>query len=442
LQHFFGDNVKRQLYKQLIKWKNNPNRKPLILQGARQVGKTYLVSEFGKKEYQQFIYLNFEQTLELSSLFLDDLIPENIIENISLYLGKKIDHANTLLFFDEIQAAPKALTSLKYFYEQAPEYNIIAAGSLLGVSVGKTISFPVGKVNFLQMYPMNFSEYLTALGEETLAQKIATLHSIQAFPELLHNKLIRHYKLYLYIGGMPEVVKSYIETKDISETRRIQKELLEAYKRDFSKYTEKNQAIKTAEVWQSIPYQLAKENKKFKYSDVRKKARASTFEQTIEWLKGAGLINTEYNISIPKLPLSGYADYSKFKIYLLDTGLLGAMLNLSSKMIIEPEAIFKEYNGAFIENYVAQELTAQEIFPLFYWTSKSDAEIDFIIEKDNKILPLEVKSGTNLNLKSLQSYIAKYKPAYVFRTSPRNFVQSNNFINIPLYAISAIKNII
>jgi predicted AAA+ superfamily ATPase len=442
LQHFFGDNVKRQLYKQLIKWKNNPNRKPLILQGARQVGKTYLVSEFGKKEYQQFIYLNFEQTLELSSLFLDDLIPENIIENISLYLGKKIDHANTLLFFDEIQAAPKALTSLKYFYEQAPEYNIIAAGSLLGVSVGKTISFPVGKVNFLQMYPMNFSEYLTALGEETLAQKIATLHSIQAFPELLHNKLIRHYKLYLYIGGMPEVVKSYIETKDISETRRIQKELLEAYKRDFSKYTEKNQAIKTAEVWQSIPYQLAKENKKFKYSDVRKKARASTFEQTIEWLKGAGLINTEYNISILKLPLSGYADYSKFKIYLLDTGLLGAMLNLSSKMIIEPEAIFKEYNGAFIENYVAQELTAQEIFPLFYWTSKSDAEIDFIIEKDNKILPLEVKSGTNLNLKSLQSYIAKYKPAYVFRTSPRNFVQSNNFINIPLYAISAIKNLI
>lgn len=423
--------MKRQLYKQLIKWKNNPKRKPLILQGARQVGKTYLVSQFAHKEYQQFIYLNFEQTLELSSLFLEDLIPENIIENISLYLGKKIDHANTLLFFDEIQAAPKALTSLKYFYEQAPEYHIIAAGSLLGVSVGK--------VNLLQMYPMNFSEYLTALDEELLAEKIATLDTIQAFPEIIHNKLLRHYKQYLYIGGMPEVVKSYIDTKDISEVRLIQKELLEAYKRDFSKYTDKNQAVKTAELWQSIPYQLAKENKKFKYSDVRKKARASTFEQTIEWLKGAGLINTAYNISTPKLPLSGYADYSKFKIYLLDTGLLGAMLNLSSKMIIEPEAIFKEYNGAFIENYVAQELTAQEISPLLYWTSKSNAEVDFIIEKDNKILPLEVKSGTNLNLKSLQSYVAKYKPAYIFRTSPRNFVQSNQFINIPLYAILSIK---
>jgi predicted AAA+ superfamily ATPase len=433
--------VKRKLYKQLINWKNNPKRKPLILQGARQVGKTYLVSQFGKQEYQQFIYLNFEQTLDLSSLFLENLIPENIIENISLYLGKKIDHANTLLFFDEIQAAPKALTSLKYFYEQAPEYHIIAAGSLLGVSVGKSISFPVGKVNFLQMYPMNFSEYLTALGEEQLAQKIATLDTIQAFPEIIHNKLLKYYKQYLYIGGMPEVVKSYIETRDISEVRLIQKELLEAYKRDFSKYTDKNQAVKTAELWQSIPYQLAKENKKFKYSEVRKKARASTFEQTIEWLKGAGLINTAYNISTPKLPLSGYADYSKFKIYLLDTGLLGAMLNLSSKMIIEPGAIFKEYNGAFIENYVAQELTAQEISPLFYWTSKSYAEVDFIIEKHHKILPLEVKSGTNLNLKSLQNYAAKYKPAYIFRTSPRNFVQSNQFINIPLYAVSAIQNI-
>ncbi len=432
--------MKRQLYKQLIKWKNKPKRKPLILQGARQVGKTYLVSQFGNKEYQQFIYLNFEQTPELSSLFLDDLIPENIIENISLYLGKRIDHVNTLLFFDEIQVAPYVLTSLKYFYEQAPEYHIIAAGSLLGVRVGKTISFPVGKVNFLQMYPMNFREYLAALGEEPLAQKIATLDTIQAFPEVIHNKLLKHYKLYLYIGGMPEVVKSYIETRDISEVRLIQQELLEAYKRYFSKYTDKHQAVKTAELWQSIPYQLAKENKKFKYSDVRKKARASTFEQTIEWLKGAGLINIAYNISTPKLPLSGYADYSKFKIYLLDTGLLGAMLNLSSKMIIEPEAIFKEYNGAFIENYVAQELIAQEISTLFYWTSKSDAEVDFIIEKNNQILPLEVKSGTNLNLKSLQSYAAKYKPAYVFRTSPRNFVKSNNFINIPLYAISAIMS--
>ena len=434
--------MERILYNELLKWKSNQARKPLILQGARQVGKTFLVMQFAQNEYDELIYLNFEETPELSKIFSESLNVNNIIDNISLYFGKKITSENTLLFFDEIQNVPSALTSLKYFYEQAPEFNVVAAGSLLGVSVGKAVSFPVGKVNFLNLYPMNFFEFLMAIGEELLVDKLGSIHNTEPLSEIIHNKLLKYFKLYLYTGGMPEAVKSYAEDKDVSKVRAIQKDLLNSYMRDFSKYADKNQAVKTSEVWQSIPYQLARENKKFKYSDVRAKARAVHYEQTIEWLKGAGLINVAYNVSVPKLPLPGYSDRTKFKIYLFDTGLLGAMLNLSSSMIIEPEKIFKEYNGAFIENFVAQELIAMGEESLFYWTSKSDAEIDFIIEKEGKVYPLEVKSGTSLNMKSLQSYSNKYNPELQLRCSPRNFIQSGSFINVPLYAVSIIKNLL
>jgi len=409
--------MKRTLYKKLLLWKNNRNRKPLLLQGARQVGKTYLVSEFGHNEYSNFIYLNFEQDPDLKTLFTGSLNPQNIIRNLSLYIGQKITSDDTLIFFDEIQVVQDVLTSLKYFYEQAPYYHIISAGSLLGVSVGKQSSFPVGKVNFMTMYPMNFTEYLTAFGEELLAEKLINTKTVEALPEILHEKLLSQLKMYLYLGGMPEVLQDYLDNEDIAAVREIQNEILKAFQRDFSKYTEKSQAIKTSELWQSIPYQLAKENKKFKYSDVRKKARAATFEQTIEWLK----------------TLSGYADYSKFKVYLLDTGLLGAMLNLSSDIIRKPTELFSEYNGAFIENFVATELVASEINDLFYWTSKSDAEVDFVVQSGNQIYPIEVKSGLSRNLKSIRSYAQKYKPKYIFRTSSRNFIQDNDFINIPLY---------
>lgn len=427
--------MKRILYNYLIEWKNSNNRKPLLLQGARQVGKTYLVNEFGKKEYEHFIALNFEENPGLKTLFEEDLNPATIIENIGIYLGKKITSENTLLFFDEIQIVPEVLTSLKYFYEKAPGYHIIAAGSLLGVSIGKPTSFPVGKVNLMTMYPMSFIEFLWASEEFLLAEKISSVKIIKPFPEAIHNKLIKYHKQYLFTGGLPEVLQNYIEQKDIALVRSTQNEILEAYKRDFSKYTKKVQTLKTTEIWQSIPFQLAKENKKFKYSDVRKNARASTFEHTIEWLKGAGLINLAYNINTPKLPLPGYADYSKFKVYLLDTGLLGAMLNLPSATIMSPDEIFREYNGAFIENYVAQELTVQGLSPLFYWTSKSDAEVDFLLQTENTIYPLEVKSGTSLKHKSLRSYADRYNPGFIFRASPRNFTQSGNFVNIPLYAI-------
>ncbi len=427
--------MKRTVYSKLLAWKNNHRRKPLLLQGARQVGKTYLVEAFGKSEYGTFVKFNFEQNPTLGELFKKNLRPADIIENLSLYSGKKISSQDTLIFFDEIQIVPEVLTSLKYFQEEAPEYHIIAAGSLPGVSVAKESSFPVGKVNFMMLYPMSFLEYLVAFGEELLAEKLQEKQDAEPFLEVIHERLLSHFKRYLYLGGMPEVLQEYKTNGDIALVREIQNEILEAYSRDFSKYSDKNLAIKITEFWQSIPRQLAKENKKFKYSDARKKSRASTFEQAIIWLKKAGLINVAYNISAPKLPLSGYADSAKFKVYHLDCGLLGAMLNISSDIIITGDQLFAEYNGAFIENFVASELVTTGVKELYYWTSKSDAEVDFILQNNNNntILPLEVKSGLNRNIKSLRSYADKYQPQKIYRTSPRNFTEDNDFINIPLY---------
>ena len=434
--------MKRTLYKELLSWKANPNRKPLLVQGARQVGKTYLINKFGKKEYENYVYLNFEQDELLTSIFSKILNPLQILTDLSLYLGYKIETKNTLLFFDEIQIAPKAITSLKYFYEQMPELHLIAAGSLLGVSIGKQSSFPVGKVNFKTLQPLSFEEFLIANKEELLAKNLQKKRDFKPLVDAIHNKLQNYFKTFLYIGGMPEVVQDYIHNKNIVSVRKIQNEILEAYTRDFSKYTEKNLAIKTAEIWNSIPYQLAKENKKFKYNIVRKNARSSYYELTIEWLKSAGLIFLAHQISTPKLPLAGYADNSKFKIYLLDTGLLAAMLSVSSDIIIKPNALFSEYNGAFIENFVANELIKINEKSLFYWTSKSDAEVDFIIQNNTKILPIEVKSGLSKNLKSIRSYAAKYKPEQLCRTSPRNFHKDKDFINLPLYALFVLKNLI
>jgi predicted AAA+ superfamily ATPase len=432
--------MKRKIYDKLIRWKNNPLRKPLLLQGARQVGKTWIVKKFGSQEFDELIYLNFEQDPELAGFFEGNLQAIKIIENLELYFGKKIKPESTLIFFDEIQAVPRALTSMKYFYEQNPEYHLIGAGSLLGVSVGKSTSFPVGKVSFLTLFPMDFDEFLIANGEEILAEKIAGL--TEKLPEAIHHKLIDYLKKYLFLGGMPEVIKTYIDTRDFALARKIQNEILEAYQRDFSKYSEKKQVVKTLEFWHSIPYQLAKESKKFKYSDIHKRARSAYYEQTLEWLKNAGLIYPAYQVSVPKIPLSGYSDRSKFKVYLSDTGLLGAMLQISLKNIAFPEKIFSEYNGAFIENFVASQLTANGFKELFYWKSKSDAEVDFLITLNEKIFPLEVKSGSHLRSKSLRSYQSKYQPELSIRISPANYEKAGNFINIPLYEITHIKTII
>jgi len=434
--------MKRSAYIDLISWKNSLNRKPLVLQGARQVGKTYLVKEFGKREYKNLYYLNFEQDPNLASLFDSSLNPEVLINNISLYIGTKIIAKDTLLFFDEIQIAPRVLSSLKYFREQAPDYHIIAAGSLLGVSIGKESSFPVGMVNFLTLYPMSFTEYLTEVGEYLFTESLSSSDIITPFPEGLHNKMLSHLKLYLFLGGMPEVIKDYSKNKNIVSARSIQRDILNAYEKDFSKYTEKNQAIRTSDFWNSIPNQLARENKKFKYQDIKKNARSNMYEQTIEWLRKAGLVHLAYNVETPKIPLSGYADFSRFKVYMHDVGLLAAKLNISSDQIVLPDVLFREYNGAFIENFIAQELASSGKDHLFYWTSRSDAEIDFLLESNQKIFPLEVKSGTSRNTKSLQSYASKYSPDKVFRTSPRNFIQSGKFVNIPLYATELLKRLV
>ncbi|HQI70360.1 MAG TPA: AAA family ATPase, partial [Bacteroidales bacterium] len=282
--------MQRFLYKKLLEWKGSKHRKPVLLQGARQTGKTWLVTEFGKHEYLHFVYLNFEETPDLVQLFKEGLSPDKIIENIGLYMGYRISHEGTLLFFDEIQSAPKALTSLKYFQEKAPEYHIIAAGSLLGVSIGKTSPFPVGKVSFMNLFPMNFTEYLMAAGEEQICKKLLEMKTPKQFPEPIHDKLLGHLKIFMFLGGMPEAIAEYLQNKDVQRVREIQKDILRAYERDFSKYTEKLQAVKTSEVWNSLPNQLSRENKKFKYSDVRKNSRASSYELTMEWLSKAGLI--------------------------------------------------------------------------------------------------------------------------------------------------------
>jgi predicted AAA+ superfamily ATPase len=431
--------MKRSAYNQLLQWKESASRKPLILQGARQVGKTFLVNDFGKNEYTNFVYLNFEQNESLQTFFDQSLYPERIIADLGLFLGKKITAKDTLLFFDEIQVAPKVLTSLKYFQEQAPDYHIIAAGSLLGVSMGKKSSFPVGKVNFLTMQPMSFSEYLLAMGENLMVEMLGEISTVQPLSELIHEKLLQHLKMYLFLGGMPEVVQNYIDNRDIVQVRVIQNEILEAYKRDFSKYDEPNQEVRTSEFWNSIPGQLAKENKKFKYADIRHGARSAMFEQTVEWLRGAGLINVVYNLTTPKKPLSAYADYTKFKVYLHDVGLLAAKLNVPSELIVTPSELFSEFNGAFIENFVAQELVYYNLqSKQYYWTSRGEAEVDFIVETDNNIYPVEIKSGTSRNLKSLRSYSIKYNPGNIFRISPRNLIQSDDFINIPLYAVNVL----
>ncbi|MCK4764173.1 MAG: ATP-binding protein [Candidatus Aminicenantes bacterium] len=429
--------MKRFLYKDLLTWKSQDSRKPLLLQGARQVGKTYLLKEFAEREYENCAYFNFEQTPEVGALFESSLDPAVLIESLSAFAGRKIKPGSTLIFFDEIQAFPRAITSLKYFCEEAPGYHVVSAGSLLGVSVGKRAGFPVGKVNFMTLYPMSFLEYLTAVGQDMLLTLLEEKKSAEPLTGVLHEKLIRLFKYYLYIGGMPEVVQSYISNRDIEKVGELQREILQAYERDFSKYSSAAEAINVSDVWRSIPAQLARENKKFKYSDVKKGGRAARFETAIEWLRKAGLIYVVYHIKTPKLPLAGYIDRSKFKIFLLDPGLLCALLDVPPRVIVLGDRLFSEYSGAFTENYVAGELvSSMDSDKIFYWTSKSEAEVDFVFSAEGSIFPLEVKGGLSRRTKSLRVYAQKYQPAEVFRTSPRNFTKDGDLVNIPLYAVS------
>ncbi len=431
--------MKRQIFEYLQSWKQDKSRKPLILQGARQVGKTYILKEFAKLEYENMAYFNFESQPHLHELFSGSLKPQDILKILSIELSIEIKPGKTLIIFDEIQECHSALNSLKYFNELANEYHICAAGSLLGITLANSKGFPVGKVDFLNLYPLSFTEFLQAISEKKLTQYITEV--ISPLPDILHEKLLKYFKDYLYTGGMPAVVLEYISSNDFNRIRTVQNSILESYRLDFAKHAPKNMIMKINQIWDVIPSQLAKENKKFIYSVIRKGARAQEFEVALEWLANAGLIYKAYNSKIPKLPLSAYVSHDIFKIYLMDVGLLGAMADLSAQSIIYGDTIFQEFQGAFIENYVAQELVRQKL-KLFYWTSNAAAELDFILQLEDKIYPLEVKSGTSTKKKSLTTYIGKFKPALTIRVSPMNLRLEGIILNCPLYLLEHLNNLV
>jgi uncharacterized protein len=429
--------MERYLLETLAKWKNSPKRKPLIIKGARQVGKTWLMKTFGVKEFKQVIYLNFESSERLKNMFTVDFNISRILSVIEIESNQKIDTKNCLLIFDEIQEAEKGLTSLKYFYEQAPEYFIIAAGSLLGISLQKNNSFPVGKVDFLQLFPLSFMEFLENIGEGMLAAQLKNKNweVINSF----HEKLVEKLRLYYFIGGMPEVVANYIENKNLEIVRAIQQKIVIGYENDFAKHAPNDIVPKIRLVWQSLISQLAKENRKFVYGQIKKGARAKDFEMAINWLVDAGLVLKVNRIEKPTLPLNAYADYDAFKLFLLDIGLLNAIGNLDQKILLEKNNILTEFKGALTEQFVCQQLKIKT--EIYYWAvANSSAEIDFVLQDKNQIIPIEVKAEENLKSKSLKVYLEKFAPKIAVRTSMNKYRIENWLTNIPLYAIGELIN--
>ncbi len=429
--------MERFITEKLIDWKNSKDRKPLILRGARQVGKTYILKEFGTKNYVNVAYFNFDHDDGLAELFLNTKNPKRIIDQLSLANGKKINPNTTLIIFDEIQECQNALNSLKYFCEEANEYHIACAGSLLGIRLSKT-SFPVGKVDFLNLYPMTFSEFLIADKEENLVQVMRNTREISEIPKLFEDRLIEKLKIYYIIGGMPEVVYSWVNDKDIEKVNKIQKNILDSYENDFSKHVDQNEANKISLIWNGIPSQLAKENKKFIYQTVKKGARAREYENALNWLNDANLISKIYLVSKCAFPLKAYHDLSAFKIYMNDVGLLRRMSNLDSSIILKGNKLFEEFKGSFTENYVANTLSyILEETPNYYTFDRN--EIDFVIQRNNKIIPIEVKSDKSTNHNSLTKYNAKNDNEISFRFSLNNLSKDGKIINIPLYFIEYIN---
>lgn len=424
--------MERHLYRDLLAWKKSEGRKPLILRGARQVGKTYLLEEFGRREFKATIRLNFEKQPNLGRIFEKDLSIKRIVQEIEIEYNTKIIPQDTLIIFDEIQQCPLAITSLKYFCEEGGDYYIASAGSLLGLKTG-TGSFPVGKVCFLDLYPLHFNEFLSALEEERLSSFLSELKAIEPLSENIHQKCMDYLKLYFCIGGMPEVVKDYSEKRDLKRSREIQAELLDTYSNDFSKHAGKATAIKILEVWESIPRQLAKEQKKFMFAEIKEGARAKEYEDAINWLVGARLCHKIRLIKQPEFPLSHFVEEGFFKLILLDVGLLGALSQIPPQILFQETDLFKTFKGAFTESFVGQELLSHSDGGLFYWRSQHEAEIDYLIERNASIYPVEVKSGESGKLKSLKVYTDKYSPKYRIRISAHNFLLRDDFINLPLY---------
>lgn len=434
-------NIERDIYKHLVDWISQKNRKPLLLQGARQVGKTWLLKYFGKNEFKNVAYFNFEEQSGLNQFFEITKDPKRILANLAIVNGNAIKPGETLIIFDEIQESNDALNALKYFNENAPEYHIIGSGSLLGITLSGNKSFPVGQVDFLTLYPVSFKEFLFK-AEPMLYEYLNGLSGIAPIPDIFFNHLIEKLNLYFITGGMPEAIKTMLENSDIQKLEKIQQNILKAYSLDFSKHINARDIPKLNYIWSSIPSQLSKENKKFLFQVVKSGARARDYENALLWLEHAGLIYKVNRINKHALPISSYADLSAFKVYLIDVGLLRQMSGLHPDIIEKGNSLFTEFKGAFTENYILQSLITQFEKPLYYWTSGNKAELDFILQYKNEIIPIEVKAKTNIKSKSLISYSNKYGPKIKIRYSLKNFNIENGTLNIPLFMSDFTKQIL
>ena len=434
--------MQRLLMQDLIEWKNKRNRQPLILKGARQVGKTWLLNEFGRTAFDDVLYINFENAPGLKESFDGDISPKRIIDLLGALHGKRIKPQETLLIFDEVQEIPRALTALKYFAEAAPEYAVCCAGSLLGVALHSGTSFPVGKVDFLLLQPLNFEEFLIANGEEALIGFIRS-DGVNEIPKAITEKLTDYLKQYFVIGGMPGAVSSWLDTRDYSAVEIRQRDILETYENDFSKHAPGNIVPKIRYLWNSVPSQLAKENKKFIYGLVREGARARDYEEAMLWLLDSGLLRKVGRISKPAAPLKAYEDLKAFKLYHLDVGLLRYMSELSPSAILDSIKIFEEFKGALTEQFVLSELAGKNfIRNIYYWTSEATAEVDFVFADDKRVYPVEVKAGENLQSKSLKIYRERYNPELSIRASLSNLRLNDGLLNIPLFALFNLENYI
>ncbi len=436
--------MERTAFRALKAWKEHENRKPLIVRGVRQCGKTWLIREFGRREYARVAYVNFENTKLMQSLFEIDFDIQRIITAIQIETGVQITPQDTLIVLDEIQEAEGGLTALKYFYENAPQYHVIAAGSLLGVALHKTKSFPVGKVDFVDLYPLDFGEFLLAVGQKSLLELLDNQDwpLIKAFKE----KYIQLLRQYYYVGGMPEVVASFVEKNDFAEVRRLQKDILAAYEQDFSKHAPYEIVPRIRMIWDSIPTQLSKEKKKFIYGQVKKGARAKEYELALSWLKDSGLVYRIERVTKPGVPLrGGYADSSAFKLFTCDVGLLAALGDIDVKTLLDGNTIFTEFKGALAEQYVLEQLVVKKDMPLYYWSASEEggkAEVDFVIQFSGHVIPIEVKAEENLQAKSLKTYCEKFQPVVAVRSSMSDYRAESWLVNIPLYAIPQLEKIL
>lgn len=424
----------------LMKWKQSKRRKPLIIEGARQVGKTWLMKEFGRQAYADTVYINFDSNSRMAELFSSDLDTDRLIMGLELYAGRKIHPESSLLIFDEVQEVPRALSSLKYFYENAPQYHIVCAGSLLGIALHQGTSFPVGKVDFLKLYPLSFKEFLMATDKERFAELLdkRDFQMITSFKQTYIDAL----KQYYFVGGMPEAVQSFAENKDFNEVREIQKRILAAYEQDFSKHAPNEIVPRLRMLWNSIPSQLAKENKKFIYGLVREGARAKDYETAVMWLSDCGLIHKVSRVNAAGIPLRAYEDLKAFKLFVVDVGLLGCMAGLRQRTLLDGNDLFVEFKGALTEQYVCQQLKAIQDLDVYYYTNnRGSCEVDFVVDTGELIVPVEVKAEINLKAKSLRTYQEKFAPKISVRTSMADYKNEAWLVDLPLYAIDQITQV-